>query len=127
MESKNGSVIRKQFGYVHIPQKHARRINQYCLEHLNPYLNFHRPCYFPEIYTDKKGKQKKRYPYSSISTPYEKLKSLLDASSYLKEEVTFNLLDELATAMSDNLAAKRMNQAREKLFRTISKREPGAA
>jgi hypothetical protein len=127
VESKNGAVIRKQFGYVHIPQKHARRINQYCLEHLNPYLNFHRPCYFPEIYTDKKGKQKKRYPYSSISTPYEKLKSLPEASSYLKEDVTFNLLDELATAMSDNLAAKRMNQAREKLFRAISKREPGAA
>jgi transposase InsO family protein len=127
VESKNGSVIRKQFGYVHIPQKHARKINQYCLEHLNPYLNYHRPCYFPEVVTDKKGKQKKTYPYSSIRTPYEKLKSLPDASSYLVEDLNFNLLDELALALSDNQAAKRMNQAREKLFRTITRREPGAA
>jgi hypothetical protein len=127
VESKNGAVIRKQFGYVHIPQKHARRINRYCVEHLNPYLNFHRPCYFPEIYTDKKGKQKKRYPYSSMSTPYEKLKSLPDASSYLKGGLTFDLLNETAHAMSDNQAAKRMNQARERIFRAVSEREPGAA
>jgi transposase InsO family protein len=127
VESKNGTVIRKQFGYVHIPQKHARRINRYCLEHLNPYLNYHRPCYFPEVYTDSKGKQKKSYPYSSIRTPYDKLKSLPDASSHLKEGLSFHSLDELAHSMSDNLAAKRMNQAREKLFRAISEREPGAA
>jgi transposase InsO family protein len=127
VESKNGSVIRKQFGYVHIPQRHARRINRYCFEHLNPYLNFHRPCYFPETYTDKKGKQKKRYPYSSMSTPYEKLKSLQDADSYLKGGLSFDLLDEVAHAMSDNQAAKRMNQARERIFRAVSKREPGAA
>lgn len=127
VESKNGSVIRKQFGYAHIPQEHAQRIDRYCREHLNPYLNFHRPCYFPEVYTDKKGKQKKRYPYSSIRTPYEKLKSLPEASSYLKEEINFNRLDELATVMSDNDAAKRMNHARETLFRAITKREPGAA
>jgi transposase InsO family protein len=127
VESKNGAVIRKQFGYLHIPQRYARRINQYCFEHLNPYLNFHRPCYFPEVYTDNRGKQKKRYPYSSMSTPYEKLKSLPEASCYLKDGLTFDLLDEVAHAMSDNQAAKRMNQAREKLFRTVSKREPGAA
>jgi hypothetical protein len=127
VESKNGTIIRKQFGYTHIPQKHARRINQYCREHLNPYLDFHRPCYFPEVYTDNKGKQKKCYPYSSIRTPYDKLKSLPDASFYLKEGVTFDSLDDLAHAMSDNVAAKRMNQARGKLFRAISEREPGAA
>jgi len=45
----------------------------------------------------------------------------------LKEGLTFDLLDEIAHAMSDNQAAKRMNQAREKLFRAISEREPGAA
>ena len=127
VESKNGTIIRKQFGYVHIPQKYARRINQYCLEHLNPYLNFHRPCYFPEVYIDNRGKQKKSYPYSSIRTPYDKLKSLPDASSHLKEGLTFDSLDDLAHAMSDNVAAKRMNQARGKLFRAISEREPGAA
>lgn len=127
VESKNGAVIRKQFGYGYIPQKHAQEINRYCRTHLNPYLNFHRPCYFPEVYTDRRGKQKKRYPYSSIRTPYEMLKSLPGAASYLRRGLTFNLLDEQATAMSDNLAAKHLNQARGKLFRAISKREPGAA
>lgn len=127
VESKNGTIIRKQFGYTHIPQKHARRINQYCLEHLNAYLNYHRPCFFPEVYTDRRGRQKKCYPYSSIRTPYEKLKSLPDAGSYLKGGWTFDSLDELAYAVSDNAAAKRMNQARGRLFRAISEREPGAA
>jgi len=127
VESKNGSVIRKQFGYVHIPQEHAKRINHYCVEYLNPYLNFHRPCYFPEVYTNERGKEKKRYPYSSMTTPYEKLKSLPDSSSYLKPGLAFDLLDAIAHAMSDNQAAKTMNKAREKLFRAITRRESGAA
>jgi transposase InsO family protein len=127
VESKNGTIIRKQFGYTHIPQRHAQRINQYCREHLNPYLNYHRPCFFPEIHTDCRGKEKKCYPYASIHTPHDKLRSLPDAASHLKEGLTFASLDAQAYAMSDNTAAKRMNRAREKLFQAISKREPGAA
>jgi len=56
VEAKNGSIIRKQFGYVHIPQRHASKINRFCGDYLNSYVNFHRPCFFPEIFTDKKGK-----------------------------------------------------------------------
>ena len=44
----------------------------------------------------KRGKVKKRYPYSNMKTPYEKLKSLPNANSHLKKGVTFNLLDERA-------------------------------
>jgi hypothetical protein len=33
-------------GYSHIPQKHASAIYRFYSEVLNPYLNFHRPCYF---------------------------------------------------------------------------------
>lgn len=127
VESKNGSIIRKQFGYVHIPQKHAQRIHEYCIEHLNPYINFHRPCFFSVTFTDKKGKLRKRYPYSSMNTPYDKLRSLPEAENYLAAGRTFKLLDEIAEAMSDNEAAKRMNQARERLFRAVSEREPGTA
>ena len=127
VESKNGSIIRKQFGYVHIPQKHAQRIHEYCIEHLNPYINYHRPCFFPVTFTDEKGKTRKRYPYSSMMTPYDKLKSLPEADHHLAAGRTFKLLDEIAEAMSDNEAAKRMNQARERLFRAVSEREPGAA
>ncbi len=39
-ETKNGAIIRKQFGYAHIPQHYASQVNAVCAEHLNPYLNF---------------------------------------------------------------------------------------
>ena len=45
-ECKNGAIIRKLMGYSYIPQKHAAAINRFYAEALNPYLNFHRPCYF---------------------------------------------------------------------------------
>jgi transposase InsO family protein len=127
VESKNGSIIRKEFGYAHIPQKHAPMINEYCLKYLHPYVNFHRPCFFPETFTDKKGKVKKRYPYANMMTPYDKLKSLPGASAHLRSGITFQVLDAFATSVSDNEAAVRMSKARERLFRAISKREPGVA
>lgn len=127
VESKNGSIIRKEFGYVHIPQKHAPMINEYCFKYLNPYVNFHRPCFFAETVTDKKGKVKKRYPYANMMTPYEKLKSLPGASTYLRNGITFEVLDEIANSLSDNQAAVRMGKARERVFRAVFKRESGVA
>ena len=59
VESKNGSVIRKLYGYSHIPQRHADSFSELNSEPLYRYINFHRPCYFPSIITDKKGKQRK--------------------------------------------------------------------
>ena len=47
-ESKNASIVRKQLGYSHIPQRFATLVNALCRDHLNPYLNFHRPCLFAE-------------------------------------------------------------------------------
>ncbi len=123
VEAKNGSIIRKQFGYVYIPQKYAARINRLCRDHLNPYLNYHRPCFFPEIFTDRKGKERRRYPYRNMMTPYEKLKSLPDAQSFLKPGITFESLDEIAEAITDNEAARRLNQARKRCFRAVAERE----
>ena len=119
VESKNGAVVRKIFGYTHIPQKWASELNEFNYNHLIPYINFHRPCYFSEIKVDKKGKQIKKYPYQAMMTPYEKLKSLEDADKYLKEGITFDLLDQVASAMSDSEAARRMNKARDDLFGLI--------
>jgi len=119
VESKNGAVVRKIFGHIHIPQKWASELNEFNYNHLIPYINFHRPCYFSEIKVDKKGKQIKKYPYQAMMTPYEKLKSLEDADKYLKEGITFDLLDQVASAMSDSEAARRMNKARDDLFRLI--------
>jgi hypothetical protein len=126
-ESKNGSIVRKHFGYSHIPQRHASLVNTFCREHLNPYLNFHRPCLFPETITDAKGRQRKRYPYALMMTPYEKLKSLTDAALYLKPAVTFEQLDAQAYEISDNEAARRMTAARVRLFKSISDRSAAAA
>ena len=46
-ESKNGAVVRKIFGYSHIPSRFAQRINLFNQEALNPYLNYHRLASFP--------------------------------------------------------------------------------
>lgn len=42
-ESKNGAVVRKHFGYAHIPGRFAQRVNDFAQNVLSPYLNFHRP------------------------------------------------------------------------------------
>lgn len=117
VESKNGAVIRKNLGYVHIPQSCADLLNIYHRDNLNPYINFHRPCFFPVAIIDQKGKVKKKYPYEKIKTPYEKLKSLPCAESYLRPGITLNKLDAIANQMSDNQFAERMVKARSKLFK----------
>ena len=118
-ESKNAAVVRKQFGYSHIPQRWAPLINEFNRQHLNPYLNFHRPCFFPETRTDAKGKERKVYRYENLMTPYDKFKSLPDSKDYLKPGVTFEILDAVALQISDNQAAEQLQKARQKLFKTI--------
>ena len=118
-ESKNGAVIRKLFGYSHIPQRWAAIINDFNQQHLNPYLNYHRPCFFPETTTDHKGKERKIYRYENMVTPYDKLKSLPSASDCLKPGVSFEILDKVAHQISDNQAADQLQKARQKLFKTI--------
>jgi transposase InsO family protein len=119
-ESKNASVVRKHFGYAHIPQHCASLVNTFCAEFLNPYVNFHRPCFFPETITDAKGKERKKYHYKDMMTPYDKFKSIPEASQYLKAEITIEQLDAQAAEMSDNDAASALNNARKKLFKDIA-------
>jgi len=118
-ESKNGAVVRKHYGYSHIPQRWAPLINDFNQQYLNPYLNFHRPCFFPETRTDAKGKQRKIYRYENIMTPYDKLKSLPGAKDYLKPGLSFETLDQIAYQSSDNQAADQLQKARQILFKTI--------
>jgi hypothetical protein len=117
VESKNGAVIRKNLGYVHIPQSCASLLNSYHQDHLNPYINFHRPCFFPVSVMDRKGKVNKTYPYEKINTPYEKLKSLPCVESYLRPGITLDELDAIENQMSDNKSAERMVKARSNLFK----------
>lgn len=127
VESKNGSVVRKQLGYAHIPQRFAAIVHQFNQTVLSPYLNFHRPCLFPIEHLDARGKATKRYPYDQVMTPYEKLKSLPNAEAHLKPGLSFKTLDDIAYAISDNEAAERLTKARGKLFQTIYKSQKPAA
>ena len=88
VESKNGSVVRKHL-VGHIPSRHAQRVNDFTQNVLSPYLNFHRPCFFPSETVDAKGRRRKRYRDADIMTPYEKLKSLPEAAVYLTPGTTF--------------------------------------
>jgi len=59
VETKNGAVIRKHMGYGYIPAEHAEHIQHFYSAHLNPYLNYHRPCAQADIEVDEKGRQQR--------------------------------------------------------------------
>jgi hypothetical protein len=119
VESKNGAVVRKHLGYAHIPVRYCHRMNQFLIQNLFPYLNFHRPCFFPVTHLDDKGRIRRTYPLTAMMTPYERLKALPKASQYLRPGLTFDQLDDVAYAISDNEAARQLARAKEKLFSHI--------
>jgi len=121
VETKNGSVLRKNLGYAHIPQACAESLNQYHDDYLNPYINFHRPCFFPVPVIDHRGRIKKTYPYEEVMTPYERLRNVPRAEGYLRPGVTLEKLGTIANQMSDNQFAERMVNARSKLFQQITR------
>lgn len=126
VESKNGSIIRKTFGYFHIPatEENASLLNQFCEKWLNPYLNYHRPCGFATIKVDRKGKEKKIY--KTYMTPYERLKSLPNAETYLKRHIFFEDLDKIAYAESDTEFATKMQEEKERIFQKLDLKQKKA-
>lgn len=120
-ETKNGAVVRKEFGYAHIPQHHAVRFNTYCAEYLNPFLNFHRPCLFATELPDPKkpGRIKRIYRPKDAMTPLDKLASLSKAQQGLRKAVTIRELRALAMALTDVQAAQELNEARQELFARV--------
>ncbi len=106
-----------------MPQKYATEVNEFNRKYLTPYLNYHRPCFFAETVVDKKGKERKKYLYENMMTPYEKFKSLPKSAKYLKKGITLEALQAKADSMSDNEAAERLQSARESLFKTIFERK----
>ena len=114
VESKNGAVIRKHMGYIYIEADNAPKVEQFYKEHFNGYLNFHRPCGQVEIITDNKGRQRRVYP--NYATPWEVLSKLDKASKYLKAGVTLSSLDQISKSLSDTDSARKMQDAKRKLF-----------
>jgi hypothetical protein len=112
VEGKNGAVVRKQIGYGPIGAEHAEAFQKFYTTHLNPYLNFHRPCGFAILQTDRRGKQKRLYRHQDYQTPYEKLRSLANWQHYLKPAIHPDLLQCQAQRKSDTQAAQQMQKAK---------------
>ena len=117
VEGKNGAVIRKLIGYGHIAGLHAAALQNFYVEHLNPYLNFHRPCGFATVSLDERGKRQRKYKTEDYRTPLEKLQSLPEAERLLKPGLSLPELEKRALAISDTECARRMSAAKAKLLR----------
>jgi hypothetical protein len=120
VESKNGSVIRKHLGWTHIASEHAQAVNRFHRQHLNPYLNFHRPCGIPELRTLPRGKIKR--VYRQWETPWDILRGLPDWETSLRAEADADALHRQASAQCDTDAAMAMQQAKRDLFRQLKRR-----
>lgn len=120
VESKNGAIIRKHIGFGHIDAQHAEAMDQFHRQHLNPYVNFHRPSAVPKIITEANGKR--RRVYQQWATPFELFRELPRCESYLRPPVTLAELDRFAQAQSDTESALEMQRAKRKLFQTVRPR-----
>lgn len=119
VETKNGSVIRKHFGYEYIPQRHAEKINLFYRTYMNPYINFHRPSAYPTRVPDPKKNGKYKNVYKTYLTPLEKLQSLKQPEQYLKPNISMALLQQFASQLSDTEAAEAMQKAKRELFKQM--------
>jgi len=124
VEGKNGAVIRKLIGYGYIAGEHAEAIGKFYTRHLNPYLNFHRPCGFATVSLDEGGKRRRQYKTADYRTPLEKLKSLERVEQYLKPGMSLTQLEREALTMSDTECARQMNAAKSRLLRQCKVQSP---
>jgi transposase InsO family protein len=126
VEGKNGAVVRKHLGYGHIPSEHADSIQRFYTAHFNPYLNYHRPCGFAQVGYDSRGRRQRHYAAEDYATPYEKLRSLPNGHQYLKDGMRWELLDQIAYAVSDTEAARRMMRVKAELLHRCKTESPEA-
>ena len=118
VESKNGAIIRKHIGYGHIDAQHAEAVDQFHRQHLNPYVNFHRPCAVPKILTEPNGKR--RRIYLRWATPFELLQEAPNCESLLRPGVTLAELRRFGLRSTE--AALEMQRAKHQLMARIGKK-----
>jgi transposase InsO family protein len=123
VECKNGAIIRKHIGYGHIDSQHAAAMDQFHRQHLNPYLNFHRPCAVPQILTQANGKR--RRVYRRWATPFELFRELPHCEGHLRPRWTLAAMDAIAQAQSDTEAALAMQRAKRKLMESFAQSRIG--
>ena len=127
VESKNGSIVRRWLGHVHVPHALVPQVNDFLRDHLCPFLNFHRPCLFPTEVVRPNGRIRKTYRQADVATPFQHFKSLPGTERFLRSGVTLADLDRLASTTTDLDAAKAVQRARDALFRAIGKARDSAA
>lgn len=119
VESKNAAIIRKEFGHWHIPQVFAEKINCFYQKYFIPYLNFHRPCHFPEKEILENGKIKIHYLKENCMTPYKKLCSIPNWKKYLCANITPESLEKIFLQKTPLQAAKDKKKARDELLKIV--------
>ena len=119
VEGKNYAVVRRQYGYAHIPKKYASCMEEYNQRYLNPYLFFHRQCAYADDVIDERGKIKK--VYEGYMTPCENLLAVTSVKVYLREGVTPQSLKEDQVKVTHLAAAKELREKRNTLFAKIHK------
>jgi hypothetical protein len=120
VEAKNGAIVRKHMGFSHIAAPHAEAVDQFHREHLNPYVNFHRPCAVAEVEEQPNGKRKR--VYRKWATPFELFSQTPQCESYLRPGIAIGELKEFAQRQSDTEAAIAMQQAKRRLLSGIARR-----
>ena len=120
VEAKNGAVIRKHLGFGHIGAEHAAAVDAFHREHLNPYVNFHRPCAVPVVSVAANGKRRRIYP--RWATPFELFQEIPRCQSLLRPGVTLAALQQFAQLQSDTEAALQMQRAKRHLMSRIGTR-----
>lgn len=119
VEAKNGAIIRKHLGFGHIGAQHAEAVDVFHREHLNPYVNFHRPCAVPTVIVAANGKR--RRVYTRWATPWELFQEAPHCERFLRPGVTLAGLERFARLQSDTEAALEMQRAKRQLLGRIAK------
>jgi hypothetical protein len=119
VEAKNGAIVRKHMGFSHIAAPHAEAVDRFHREHLNPYVNFHRPCAVAEIEQQPNGKRKR--VYRKWATPFEIFSQTPQCESFLRPGNSIGKLKEFAQQQSDTEAAIAMQQAKKRLLNGIAR------
>ena len=96
-------------------------MDQFHRQHLNPYVNFHRPCAVPKVITEANGKR--RRIYLRWATPFELFQESPRCESLLRPGLTLSELERFAQTQSDTEAALAMRRAKRLLFDSFHRTE----
>jgi hypothetical protein len=119
VETKNGWVIRKHFGYSYVESYKAPIINKFLQDYFNEYLNYHRVCAFPTKTVLPNGKVKTIYKKEDYKTPYDRLKEIDPKGESLKSGTSYEILDKIAYSITDYDCVIRMKKAYQSLVKEL--------